>query len=200
MSRRLASLALAVALCAAGVALALPRRAGVEAPTDGELATLALELGARARLHPEPRPPGDPFGSAVFCLECHPAAPHPGEAIGAAMSNEHSSRFDCLVCHWTAEAGARPMPSWRVLSGGDSRLAFDGESTARGHLAGVRAAVTVRRPCFTRGPGCADCHRPGGLAGMLRPGSPPSLAGALERLGEHFRLPPGRKWYFPTLR
>lgn len=197
-ARRLAVFAVFAAI-AAGCLLALFPRAPGAAPTDGELQALEAAMVAGARLHPALKR-AEPAGSAPFCAECHPAPPHPGTGVAAAMVNEHAARMDCLVCHWSAAGGARPAPVWQVLSGTSFLAALPAERASRERLAALRSTVTAARRCFERGAACADCHRPGGMAALARPGTEPGRAGAVERLQNYFTLGPGEKWYFPQLK
>jgi len=169
-------------------------------PRSAELESIEKGLLAGARLHPRAgvRPP---IGSAAFCSECHPSPAHPGRRVADALANEHASRMDCLLCHWSAAGGTRPLTGWQVPAGAPAFLALLPQGWAsRPELEKLRSAVTVGRRCFERGPACEGCHRPGGILPLAQPGSPPSRTAALERLENYFLLPPGEKWYFPQIR
>jgi hypothetical protein len=117
------------------------------------------------------------------------------------MLNEHAARMDCLLCHWSAAGGSRPAPSWQLQAAGTPFLAvLPRERAAKEQLATLRAAATVSRRCFERGPTCAGCHRTGVIGALARPGATPARQAALERLGSHLTLAPGEKWYFPRIR
>ncbi len=198
LAQRLGVFACFVAFAAAGVYLHRPAPSA-KAPTGEELAALEAAMAAAGRLHPA-APKSRPSGSASFCAGCHPAPPHPGRQVAAAMLNEHSGRMDCLLCHWPAAGGARPAPAWQVPAGSPVFLAvLPVERATKAGLESLRAAATVARRCFEPGPGCGDCHRPGGMGAMVRPGSPPGRARALETLENYLTLSPGEKWYFPQL-
>ena len=185
---------------AAALAGRRPAPAGVAAD-DLRKAGEAMAAGARLHAAPSPLPPP---GTAAFCRECHPAPPHPGPGIAPALLNAHAARLDCLLCHWSDAAGARPRPAWQAWPApgraGERLLQlalYPPPGAPRDELARVRGAVTARQKCFGRGPACGDCHRPGGITAWARPGAPAARAAALERLEDYFRLPPGEKWYFP---
>jgi len=186
------------ALVAAVAGTLIPGIPGA-APTSAELAALEAKMTAAARLHPV-APIPTPAEPAVFCAECHPGAPHPGAGVGHAMLNEHAARMDCLLCHWPATAGARPVPVWQVQAGATAFLAvLPRERLSKEQLAALRSVAMATRRCFERGPGCAGCHRPGEFGALARPGSTPARAAALERLENNFLLAPGEKWYFPRI-
>ena len=169
------------------------------APTGAELAALAAKMAAAARLHPLAAIPA-PAGPAPWCTTCHPAPPHPGAGVDRAMLNEHAGRMDCLLCHWSAASGARPVPAWQVQAGATAFLAvLPRERSTQEQLAALRSTAMTGRRCFERGPACTACHRQGGIGALARPGSTPGRAAALERLENHFSLAPGEKWYFPRL-
>lgn len=191
-AQRITVFAVFSALAAAGFLL-LQRGAPSGEVEPADLAAREKALFERARLHPAVRWP-TPAGSAVFCADCHPGPVHPGRRVAAAMVNEHASRMDCLVCHWSAANGSRPAPEWRVVFG-SSFLALPAEHSSPERLAALRSAVTAVRRCFERGPACSGCHRPEGMASLQRPGTAP-----LERLENYFMLAPGEKWYFPQLK
>ena len=197
IAQRLPVFAAFAALAAAGF-LPLVRGAPAGDIQLAELAALEKSLLEGARLHPAVKPPA-PAGSAAYCAGCHPLPAHAGRRVADAMANEHAARMDCLVCHWSAAGGVRPAPAWQVLSGASFLAALPAERSAREHLAALRSSVTAGRRCFERGPGCAGCHRPGGMAALVRPGSDPGRAVDLERLENYFTLAPGEKWYFPQL-
>lgn len=185
------------ALAAAG---ALPFARGGPGPgvSAAELAALEKSLRDGARLHAAAKP-AVPQPAASFCAGCHPLPAHGGRGVAVAMLNEHASRMDCLVCHWASAAGARPAPAWQVHSGVSFLAVLPVERATADRLAALRSSVTAVRRCFERGPDCDGCHRPGGMAGLLRPGAPPGRGGALETLENYFTLAPGEKWYFPQL-
>jgi hypothetical protein len=169
------------------------------APTSADLAALEARMTA-SRLHHAAAVPA-PGGPAPWCAGCHPGLPHPGAGVARAMLNEHAGRMDCLLCHWPAAGGSRPTPGWQVQAGAAAFLAvLPAERSSRDQLAALRSAATAGRRCFERGPGCAGCHRPGEIGSLVRPGSTPARVAALERLEDHFTLPPGEKWYFPRIR
>lgn len=187
--------------CAAAVATAPLLRPGVPpgAPSGKQLEALESGMLAAARLHPAAPAPA-PAGSAVFCAGCHEAPAHPGRGVRPALANAHGVRMDCLLCHWSAANGPRPAPSWRVAADGDAFLAvLAPERAAPADLERLRAAVTASRRCFERGPACEGCHKPGGMAGLARPGTSAVRAAGLERLENYFTLAAGEKWYFPQL-
>ena len=194
---RIIVFAVFAALAAAG---ALPVARGGPGPgvSTAELAALEKSLPGRARLHATAKP-AVPQPAASFCAGCHPLPAHGGRGVTVAMLNEHASRMDCLVCHWSAAAGARPAPAWQVHSGVSILAALPEERATTERLAALRSKVTAVRRCFERGPGCGGCHRAGGMAGLQRPGAPPGRAAALETLENYFTLAPGEKWYFPQL-
>lgn len=200
----LGRLAVFLAFAAAAFAALPLARLGTPAdrvPGTAELEELDRRMAREARLHPRAEAPPPP-GTAAFCRECHPAAPHPGPGIAPAMHNGHAQVLDCLLCHWSDAAGARPAPSWRQWSaqgrsGRELLALFPPPGGSRDELAGIRARATAGRKCFGRGPGCVDCHRPGGIRGMVRPTTSAARVSALERLEDYLRLPPGGKWYFP---
>lgn len=171
----------------------------VAAPTSADLAALEAKMTADARLHPAAAIPAPP-GPAAWCATCHPGLPHPGAGVGRAMLNEHAGRMDCLLCHWSAAGGSRPVPAWQVQTVAAAYLAvLPRERWSESQLAGLRSAALAGRRCFERGPTCAGCHRPGGIGALARPGSTPARVASLERLGDHFALAPGEKWYFPRI-
>jgi len=156
-------------------------------------------MASAALLHPAVATPA-PAGPASWCAECHPGLPHPGAAVDRAMLNEHAGRMDCLLCHWSAGGGSRPVPVWQVQAGTTAYLAvLPRERSSKDQLAALRRAVLGGRRCFERGPGCAGCHRPGEIGPLARPGSTPARVAALGRLENHFALAPGEKWYFPRI-
>jgi len=169
------------------------------APTSADLAALEAKVTAAARLHTMAAVPA-PAGPAAWCAECHPGLPHSGAGVARAMLNEHAGRMDCLLCHWSAASGSRPAPAWQMQAGVTAFLAvLPRERASKDQLAALRAAALAGRRCFERGPACAGCHRPGGIGALLRPGSAPTRAAALERLENHLTLAPGEKWYFPRI-
>lgn len=195
--QRITVFATFVALAAAG-SVPLLRGSPAGGVQSADLASLEKTLYTEARLHPVAKAP-PAVGAAVFCAECHPAPAHAGSRVADAMANEHASRMDCLVCHWPAAGGARPVPAWQVQSG-SSFLALPAERSSPEQLRTLRSLVTTTRRCFERGPECAGCHRPGGMGSLARPGANPGGTAALERLENYFRLAPGEKWYFPELK
>lgn len=198
MGQRVAVFAVFAALVAAGFAALFPGRPA-SAPSVADLASLESKMALAARLH-SMLPAPAPAGPAGWCSGCHPGLPHQGTGIGAALLNEHSSHMDCLLCHWPAAAGPRPAPAWQVASGAGAFLTVHPRVPAStGQLTALRAAAMAGRRCFSRGPDCTACHRPGGLGPMMRPGSTPTKAASLERLEDYFTLAPGRKWYFPQI-
>ena len=187
------------AALAAATASTLITGSPAAAPTNADLAALETKMTTAARLHTVVAIPAL-VGPAPWCAECHPGLPHPGAVVDRAMLNEHAGRMDCLLCHWSAGGGSRPVPAWQVQAGSTAYLAvLPRERLSKDHLAALRAAVTTGRRCFERGPGCADCHRPGGIGTLVRPGSTPARVAALGRLENHFTLAPGEKWYFPRI-
>jgi hypothetical protein len=197
-TQRITVFAAFVVLAAVGAApLFRGAPAGEIQPSD--LAALEKTLFARARMHPAVKPP-EPAGSAAFCAGCHPPPSHAGRGVADAMANEHAARMDCLVCHWSAAAGARPAPAWLVLSGAGFLAALPPERSSPEQLAALRSAVTAARRCFERGTECAACHRPGGMGSLQPPGTPSARTAALEQLENYFTLGPGEKWYFPQLK
>lgn len=196
LASRLGVFALFAALCA-GVARLLVPVGHTLAPSAAELEAVEVKLMKGARLHRlAPAPPV--AGVAAFCGECHPFPPHPGRGVRAALANEHASRMGCLLCHWSAANGPRPAPAWQVASGSTAILAvLPQERSSRAELERLRSAATASRRCFERGPACEDCHRPGGIAPLARPGTSPGKLASLERLENYFTLSPGEKWYLP---
>lgn len=202
----LGRLAVFLAFGAAAVAAVPLARLGTppdRVPGPAELEELDGRMAREARLHPRAEAPPPP-GTAAFCRECHPAVPHPGTGIAAAMHNGHAQLLDCLLCHWSAAAGVRPPAAWQRWSPQgrpgrerDLLALFPPAAGSRDELARIRARATAGQKCFSRGPGCGDCHRPGGLRGLVRPSTSAPRAAALERLEDYLRLPPGGKWYFP---
>jgi hypothetical protein len=198
LAPRLAVFALFAALSSAMV-LVLSPGAGQRPPSNAELEALAAKLDAGARLHPSTPPAAAP-GSGAFCRECHQPPPHAGRGVRAALDNEHASRMDCLLCHWSAANGARPAPTWQVATGAPAFLGvLTRDEASRARLEGLRAAVTAGRRCFERGPACEGCHRPGGIAALARTGTSPEKLASLERLSNYFTLAPGEKWYLPQM-
>jgi len=117
------------------------------------------------------------------------------------MLNEHAGRMDCLLCHWSAASGSRPVPAWQVQAGSAVFLAvLPRERSSKDQLGVLRSAAMAGRRCFERGPACVGCHRPGVIGSLVRPGSTPARVAALERLENHFSLAYGEKWYFPRIR
>jgi len=187
------------AALAAAASSALVAGSPAAAPTSADLAALETKMTAAARLHPAAVIPA-PAGPAPWCAECHPGPPHPGAGIARAMLNEHAGRMDCLLCHWSATGGSRPVPVWQVQAGATSYLAvLPRERLSKDQLAALRSAAMAGRRCFERGPGCAGCHRPEEIGALVRPGSTPARAAALGRLENNFTLAPGEKWYFPRI-
>jgi hypothetical protein len=197
IAQRLAVFAVFSTLAVAGL-LPLVRGAPAVEVRPDEFQALERALFDGARFHPAVRPAA-PVGTATYCAGCHPLPAHGGSRVVDAMANEHASRMDCLVCHWSATGASRPAPAWQVLSGSSFLVALPAERASREQLAALRAAVTAGRRCFERGQGCAGCHRPGGLGALVRPGTAPGMITALERLENYFTLAPGEKWYFPQL-
>lgn len=198
LGQRLAVFVVFTALAAAA-STALVAGVPSSAPTGADLAALEAKMQAAARLHPAPAVPA-PAGPAAWCAECHPGLPHPGAGVARAMLNEHAGRMDCLLCHWSAANGARPAPSWQVQSGSTAFLSvLPRERSSKEQLAALRSAAATGRRCFENGPGCAGCHRPGGIGALVRPGSTPARAASLERLENYYTLAPGEKWYFPQI-
>jgi hypothetical protein len=195
IARRLTVFAVFSALAAAAF-LPLVRGTRAVEVRPGELEALERALYGGARLHPAVKLSA-PAGSASFCAGCHPLPAHAGRRVADAMANEHAGRMDCLVCHWSAAGGTRPAPAWQVISGSAFLAALAPERSSREQLTALRSAATAGRRCFERGPACAGCHRPGGMAAFLRPGTSPDRAAALEKLENYFALAPGEKWYFP---
>ena len=187
------------AALSAGVLLLLFPGARQLSPSPADLEALEGKLLAGARLHPPSPAPAAP-GSAAFCVACHQAPPHAGRGVRTALANEHASRMDCLLCHWSAANGARPAPTWQVATGTAAFLGMiTREQSSKGGLERLRAAVTTGRRCFERGPACEGCHRPGGMSALVRSGTPPERTAALERLENYFTLAPGEKWYLPQM-
>jgi len=198
LGQRLAVFVVFVALAAAA-ASTLSTGIPAAAPTSADLAALETKMTPAALLHPVFAIP-TPAGPAPWCAECHPGLPHPGTGVDRAMLNEHAGRMDCLLCHWSAGGGSRPVPAWQVHAGSTAYLAvLPRDRLSKDHLAALRSAVLAGRRCFERGPGCAGCHRPGDIGSLVRPGSTPARVAALGRLENHFTLAPGEKWYFPRI-
>lgn len=198
LGQRLAVFVVFAALVAAAAGAFIP---GVPAaaPTSADLAVLEAKMTAAARLHPVAAIPA-PAGTATWCAECHPGLPHQGTGVARAMLNEHAGRMDCLLCHWSAAGGSRPVPAWQVQVVAAGFLAvLPRERSSKDQLAALRAAAMAGRRCFERGPACSGCHRPGSIGTLVRPGSTPARMAALERLEDHFTLAPGEKWYFPRI-
>jgi hypothetical protein len=196
-AQRIAVFVVFAALAAASTALL--GAAPAPAPSAGDLAAQEAKMVLAARLHAAAAVPA-PAGSAAWCAECHHGLAHPGAGVAPAMLNAHAGRMDCLLCHWPAAAGSLPAPSWQVQGGAGAFLSVLSRERSTGErLAALRAAATVGRRCFERGPSCAGCHRPGGLGSLARPGAPAGSAAALERLEKYFTLAPGEKWYFPQI-
>jgi hypothetical protein len=195
--QRLALFVVFSALAAAFLPLVRGGSAGGIRPA--ELEALEKAMLDSARLHPPVKPPA-PAGTAAYCAGCHPLPAHGGRRVADAMANEHANRMDCLVCHWSAAGGMRPPPVWQVQSGSSFLAVLPAERSSREQLSALRSAVTAGRRCFERGPQCAGCHRSGGIGALVRPGSDPGRAAALERLETYFTLAPGEKWYFPQLK
>lgn len=169
------------------------------APSSAELTALEAKLTAAARLHAAAAIP-IPAGPAAWCAECHPGLPHPGKGVDRAMLNEHAGRMDCLLCHWSAFSGSRPVPAWQVKAGATAFLAvLPPERSSTDRLTALRSAALVGRRCFERGPTCGGCHRPGEIKTLMRPDSTPSRVASLERLENYFTLAPGEKWFFPRI-
>jgi len=187
------------AALAAAAASTFIAGAPAAAPTSAELAALESTMTAAARLHPVVEIPA-PAGPAPWCAECHPGLPHPGVGADRAMLNEHAGRMDCLLCHWSAAGGSRPVPAWQVQAGAAAFLAvLPRERATKEQLTALRSAAMAGRRCFERGPACGGCHRPGDIRALVRPGATPARVAALERLENHFTLAPGEKWYFPRI-
>lgn len=187
------------AALAAAVASTLVTGRPAAAPTSADLAALETKMTNAARLHPMAAIPA-PAGPAPWCAGCHPGLPHPGAGVDRAMLNEHAGRMDCLLCHWSAAGGSRPVPAWQVQAGATAYLALlPRERVSNDRLSALRSAVLASRRCFERGPSCAGCHRPGNIGTLVRPGSTPARVAALERLEIHLTLAPGEKWYFPRI-
>jgi hypothetical protein len=198
LTQRLAVFAVFAALAATG-SLALSRGTSGSAAPLAELEAVEAELIAGARLHPA-WAPASPKGSGSSCAECHAPPPHPSHSVRDTVLNAHAGQLDCLVCHWSAVAGARPAPSWQVQAGSAFLAALPAARLSKEGLGALRSAVTARgRRCFERGPGCRECHRSGGMGALLRPGTAPQRTAALESLENYFTLAPGEKWYFPQL-
>ncbi|MHB8834880.1 MAG: hypothetical protein ACYC9Y_04135 [Candidatus Methylomirabilia bacterium] len=169
------------------------------APTRAELEALEAKMTTAARLHLMAAIPA-PAGPAPWCAGCHPGLPHPGVGVDRAMLNEHAARMDCLLCHWSAAGGSRPVPAWQVRAGAVEYLALlTQERLSNDGLSALRSAVLASRRCFVRGPSCDGCHRPGEIGTLVRPGSTPARVAVLGRLEDHFTLAPGAKWYFPRI-
>lgn len=198
LGQRLAVFAVFAALVASASA-ALIAGVPAAAPSGEALAALEAKMAGAARLHPAVTLT-TPAGPAAWCAECHPGLPHPGTGVADAMLNEHAGRMDCLLCHWPAAGGTRPLPAWQVQAGATAFLAvLPRDRSSKEQLAALRAAAMVGRRCFERGPACAACHRAGGSGALARPGSSPARAAALERLENYFTLAPGEKWYLPNI-
>jgi hypothetical protein len=198
LRQRIAVFVLFASLSAAAVGAFIP---GVPAavPTHAELTALEAKLTTAARLHPAAAVPA-PAGPAAWCAECHPGLPHPGTGVAHAMLNEHAGRMDCLLCHWSAVSGSRPVPAWQVKPGAAVFLAvLTPDRSSKDRLTALRAAVLAGRRCFERGPACGACHRPGVIGALVRPGATPSRAASLERLENHFTPAAGEKWFFPRI-
>ena len=198
IAQRFAVFAVFSALAAVGF-LPLVRGAPAVEVRSAELEALERTLFDGARLHPAVKTAA-PVGTAAYCVGCHPLPAHGRSGVADAMANEHAGRMDCLVCHWSAAGEARSAPVWRVQSGSAFLAALPAERSSTEHVAALRAAVMEGRRCFERGPGCVGCHRSGGLVALVRPGTAPGMAAALEKLENYFTLAPGEKWYFPQLK
>lgn len=165
-------------------------------------------MTSERNFHRKTAPPELP-DPAPFCLTCHPLPPHPGEGTSPAFLNQHSTTFDCLVCHWGRALGSQPDLTWdrRPRRKGDPaeegledtlvlRVADPLEGGKR-DPSDLRGKVTETRVCFERGPGCRECHGGGGLGRYARPGMSADSEKSLESLREIFFLSKGEKWYFP---
>ncbi len=161
---------------------------------EQSLAKLEGTLSSGASFHLPLPPPAFPKPSS-YCAQCHPLPPHPGSGVSPAFLNQHSTHFDCLVCHWAAVAGPQPGPAWQ---GGALRqpLASAGEAGS-GDVSSLRERVVEKQRCFDRGAGCGTCHRRGGMERFARPGLAPQARASLERLPDFFTLSGSTKWYFP---
>jgi hypothetical protein len=143
--------------------------------------------------------------SAAPCISCHPAPPHPGDGVGPAFRNHHSTDFDCLVCHWAKRSGTQPDLLWAPQiseSGGKRKLvlivADEGEGGKR-DVTAMRETLLPKQKCFDRGPKCTTCHRKDGIGRYAPGGMTADRIKALEKLPDFFTLPKDRKWYFPQL-
>jgi hypothetical protein len=193
------SVFLAFAALAAGMGTLLLPGTPAPSPSPTELESRENKLFSGASLHHQAGVQ-EPIGSAEFCVECHPAPPHPGRRVADALANQHAARMDCLLCHWSAAGGPRPRPAWQVPTGAPAFLAvLPLGGTDRPGLEKLRSAASVGRRCFERGPTCEGCHRPGGIGPLAQPGTSPTRTAALERLENIFLLEPGEKWYLPQL-
>ena len=198
LGQRIAVFAVFAALTAAAASTFITS-VPAAAPTSVDLAALEAKMITAARLHPVAAIPA-PAGPAPWCAECHPGLPHPGVGVDRAMLNEHAGRMDCLLCHWSAGGGSRPVPAWQVQAGSTAYLAvLPRERLSKDQLTALRSAVLAGRRCFERGTTCAGCHRPGDIGDLVRPGTTPARVAALGRLEDHFTLAPGEKWYFPRI-
>ena len=171
------------ALAAAG---AVPLARGGPGPgvSVAELASLEKSMLAGARLHTTARPAA-PQPVAAFCAGCHPPPAHGGRGVVVALVNEHASRMDCLVCHWSLAGGARPAPAWQVHSGASLLAALPAERATPGAARGaavlgdgdaalLRAWSRLRRLPPSRGDGGAPAPRGSRGAGR-RPRDPREL-------------------------
>jgi hypothetical protein len=165
-------------------------------------------MAAGRDFHLKTGPPEFP-DPAPFCFTCHSLPPHPGGGTSPAFLNQHSTNFDCLVCHWGKALGGQPDLTWDrrpQREGGDAEESPEGALVLRiaGPLEGgkrdpadLRRKVTETRVCFERGPVCKACHGGGSLGKYARPGMSVDSEKALESLREIFFLSKGEKWYFP---
>ena len=147
------------------------------------------------------RPRPAPAGSAAFCAAVPPGAAAPGPGVAVALHNEHASRMDCLLCHWSAAAR---RPAGAVLAGPRGRPGVPrglAPGAARRGRSSSGPALRGRRP-----DGAASSAARGASAATAPAGSPPWRAPAprrdgwpaLERLENYFTLAPGREVVLPA--
>ncbi len=144
---------------------------------------------------PYHRPPAAaPDRPRGFCEGCHDPRPHRRKAEVRAMLNYHAGRMHCLVCHgrpFLEPAGGLVRREDRLWPAAGGREASENDMTE------WRRRATLKAPCFDAGPGCADCHRPGGLVDFRILGYGEEKAGRLVNLEANILQSVSQKWFYP---
>lgn len=172
--------------------------AGLETGTAAPLETETA--GAGAVFHGD-FPEAGRFVTDPFCGECHSSPPHRGGGLGGSLLNHHSGRMHCLVCHGRGFFDAAGEIAWREGPEGVRALwpSPGGQPLETGLEREWREKALTGSACFSKGPGCLECHRKGGIFDYAGQGYDEKRIDHLQNLESFLTTSPGKRWFFPEV-